>query len=516
MAPDTSKRLITFGWLSAAGKKKKKEVEEKGGDWMVYVDSLTEDKQEELADHHLVEIAHNQMLVSDYPKPEQSYHVIYESYSRPLESYYFWAMNHFNDLMFGHIEKITDIFAASEQSALFGSSAQRLGLAQDKVTNFLVSIGRLVKDLFAMVRELRIMDERLEFYQGVKSPDPKIRDINEVALKSLYVELVEGGAKNVNSVYGLARELQFVTLPDLFFSVHPQSVAEIADTVNKLDFNNKVKEVLAKKLMVYLNWREKTGQEQTNRRSHLIKYLRQHYDAIQLYLTWVRPYLKHIKRLGTQEKFLDSKDLIAAFEGAMMEIEVMAYRKVADMDDVYAIILLNFLYRTSPTMPFQGGDYKQGPLHMGKMEVRWRSYAWGMDEINRYKSMRNVEGFEMLASIDVSIKQAMEELGASLKKYLLEAGERFEEKELSKKEPPKEKPPSILDPFLSIPKGIGEMFGGLIPSVNIKSWFSSEAEKKYAEEQKRASNQSKASGIVKVLCTVHWKNFKKAHGFVTW
>ena len=54
--------------------------------------------------------------------------------------------------------------------------------------------------------------------------------------------------------------------------------------------------------------------------------------------------------------------------------------------------------------------------------------------------VRNVEGFEMLASIDVSIKQAMEELGASLKKYLLEAGERFEEKELSKKEPPKEKP----------------------------------------------------------------------------
>ncbi len=51
---------------------------------------------------------------------------------------------------------------------MFGSNAQRLSIQQDRASQYLVQIGQLVKQLFPLVRELRIIDERLEMYNSWK------------------------------------------------------------------------------------------------------------------------------------------------------------------------------------------------------------------------------------------------------------------------------------------------------------------------------------------------------------
>ena len=84
-------------------------------------------------------------------------------------------------------------------------------------------------------------------------------------MKGLYVDLVEGGAKNAASVFGLARELQFTILPDLFFSTHPRKIEDVKRVVDEMKFNVKVKEVLKRKLYAYMRWRDSTEQEMNHK-----------------------------------------------------------------------------------------------------------------------------------------------------------------------------------------------------------------------------------------------------------
>ena len=106
-----------------------------------------------------------------YPKPALSYWVEVEDHRMSIEETYFWQLDwvHYNQ---GYpkewIYKIKDIFTASEHSAFFGAAWQRIGLQQDKVSQFLATIGKMVKEIFQLVRELRILDERLAYYHDLE------------------------------------------------------------------------------------------------------------------------------------------------------------------------------------------------------------------------------------------------------------------------------------------------------------------------------------------------------------
>jgi len=80
-----------------------------------------------------------------------------------IEEPYFWILDELKQ-NFQIIEKLEDSFAAAENSAFFGVTQQRLGAQQDKVSQFLATTGKMIKELFQMVRELRIIDERLQYY----------------------------------------------------------------------------------------------------------------------------------------------------------------------------------------------------------------------------------------------------------------------------------------------------------------------------------------------------------------
>ncbi len=518
-----SKLLLRYRFWNKAGAEKLASLTDAELDKKLR--EMSDDEAEGLADEHHVELASEQMFRTGYPKPQNSYRLIYETFQKPAEAFYFWCLNHFRDLGFPVVDKIIDVFTASEQSAFYGASQQRLSLHEDKVSQYLATIGRMVKELFQVVREIRIIKERLGLYRGAMGDDQKIREHNEVALKGLYVDMVEGGAKSPASVFGMASQLQFTALPELFFTVHPKSEADIERLTNEkeLKFNENIRTVLKRKLASYLHWRNATYVELMDRESHTIRYLRQHYDAIQMYMTWVKPYLRHIKRLQMSEKQVESPDIIGAFEGSVIEAEMLARRIPRENKTVYECVLLNMTYRTSPTMSFSKEGRHQGPLHMGRIDCTWRSYMWTEKDIANYKAMREAETFQMLMEVDASIRDAMAGLGDDLARYIEEAKkspdermkEEKEKRELELKREKKHKDflQQMKEEFKISKTDIMDEFGITEVKNTIKGFF--KEDKKELDKQKEAKEKGK-SGDLKKICYTHYNNFKKANKFLTW
>jgi len=447
-----------------------------------------------------------------FPKPDKTYKVVLESPNISIEHIYYWILE---EIRVGqahpHVDKIMDIFAAAEQSSFFGTAQQRIGLQQEKVSMFLATIGKMVKELFQLVREIRILKERISYYEDAMRPDSKSRESAEITLKGIWVDMVEQGAKNPASVYGMARELQFVTLPDLFYSIHPPNPEDVDEYVNKLDFNRKIKEVLKRKLRQFAEWKKSTYGEVQNRHNFTLKYLRQHFDIIKMYMTWVKPYLRNIRRMEMKDR-TESVDLVNAFEGSIIELEFLAKmlpqrkeiaKKVLTNKHVYSVLLMHFYYRTKPQMNYMQ-EYQRGPLHVGKVDITFRAYMWTEEEIYSYKKMKADEDYELLTTIDGSVKAAMESLGDELEGYLKEAGEMVDFKAELGKKGLKSEMKDALDPFTSVFKGFGEIFGAFKGGKKKVDHMVMVREKKVAKKAVRGA-------IYQV-----YKNFKKSVGLWAW
>ncbi len=450
---------------------------------------------------------------TDYPEPVKRFRMVYESYAASIEEAYFWILHHLRqDQGFSKVEKISDVFTTAEVSALGGTIQQRLAAQQDKAAGYLRGIHEMTKQLFQLVREIRILAERLEYYEKSKVNDESGQNA-EMALKDTWVTMVEGGTKNPASVFGLAQQVGFVALPDVFFRMRKrpgESDNEFAGRISKLEFNEHFKDVLKRKLAQFYIWKEKTYHELSTRKTFVLKLLRQYYDTIRLYISWLKPYLKTIQRLGGDISKFKRPELIAAFETSVIDIEILACKQT--VAGIYKpVILATFEYRTLPSMNYNADQFQRGPIHVGQMVMTLRSYVWTDKEIENYKRYREAQDFEVLEGIDSTLKEAMDALGDELKAYLLESGERFPEKKLPEKE--KEKKPgfaeSALDPFVSVFKGFGELFG-----------MSGNEEKKKGKEGPTEFEKEKqkkiAAGHIAFALYQTYKNYKKSHGFLSW
>ena len=462
----------------------------------------------------LDETRSGEQIPSGYPEPLRKYKLFVEGYNISIEEPYFWMLHYLRWFhSFVHIDKITDIFAAAENSSFFGTSQQRLGLQQDKVSQFLATIGKMVKELFQLVRELRVLDERLGYYTDSYDLDSPSRESAEITLKGIWVDMVEQGAKNPASVYGMAREVQFTTLPDLFFSTHPfkQEDVDIVVERERGEFNRKVREVLRRKLRTFLAWKEATFDEIQNRRIFTLKYLRQHYEIIKMYMAWVKPYLKNIQRLMMDQSKAETPDILASFETSMMEIEILAKKpakqiKVRGKDTgIWQVIVMHFWFRTRPEMSYVQEGYQKGPLHVGRVQMTFRAYAWTDKEIKLYKKMREQEDFQLLGLIDGSVKAAMEALGDELMRYLEEAGEEVGKKEVKKKT----RPDTISQ---SVYRGFKDMFT-FYKTVK-KVSHPGKPTRKEIYQTNMIKNEAKAE--VKKSMWGIYHHFKKHHGMLNW
>lgn len=463
---------------------------------------------EGIAAHEWAEYAKNQMVMTDYPESLTRHYLGMESWHQSIEEHYYLCLNLLSDFGFPIIDKVTDVFTASEHSSFYGAAAQRLGLSQDKVAQYLATIGKMVKDLFQLVRELRWIDERLEIYKGAvgeRGKDGKFTKQpekgSELTLKGMWIDLVDGvvgGQRTGSNLFVMAQQLQFTALPDLFFSIHPQDVNEVEKTVEEQakEFNEPLRNLLKRKLTQYIAWKKSTYDEIKARRKFTLDYLRQHYQVIRMYMNWVKPYIKHIERLSGQQDLLNNPRLITAFESSLVEIEVIARQKPAGAKS-YACIMLTLEYHTKPSMQYPGDSgYHRGPIHVGSTRITWRSYDWDEKTIENYIKLKRQEDMELLASIDKSLISAMEAMGTDLQNYLEEAeGIKKEEKKEEKQ------PLALMEPFTAVGKGMYEMFGAFMPKI---------------QKKKSGGGGGGAAGPAMALCFLHYNIFKKARGMLSW
>ena len=453
-----------------------------------------------------------------FPLPLKAYRLMWDVYDLSLEEPYFWILDTLKGA-FPIIEKLEDSFAASENSAFFGVTQQRLGAQQDKVSQFLANAGRMIKELFQMVRELRILDERLGYYEDAESQLSKPLDQRskgaEITLKGIFVDLVQGGAKSAASVFGMARELEFITLPDLFFDTPPlKSTEELDKYIKALEesFNRNVLRVLERHLRQFLEWKKRTHEEHKNRRRFMLQYLMQHFEVIKLYLNWAKPYLRHVSKLTLKSKSMDSADIVSSFEGSMLDIEFLARKEyeIGKEEKISACVLATFNYRTRAELKVQQEGFQRGPVHIGRFEMNLRAYAWSKEQVENYKTLKEKETFILMGEVSSSIQEAMNSLGKEFEDYLAEARKNAGVVEPGKEKPKEEKKEEKRKRSLA-EKFLGDFYTPKDRSAKEKPLKMS---KKLLEEIAGAKGKAKGHAIFN--CWVTYQYFKKAHRMIAW
>ncbi|HLD34097.1 MAG TPA: hypothetical protein VJB66_05195 [Candidatus Nanoarchaeia archaeon] len=449
-----------------------------------------------------------------FPKPQKRFKILWEGHELQVEEPYYWVHNYFEeDLGFAQIHKTEDIFAAAENSAFFGVSQQRLGAQQDRVSQYLATIGKMVKELFQLVRELRILDERLIYYkeadEQMSKPMEKRQKSAEITLKGIFIDLVQGGAKNAASVYGMSRELEFTTLPDLFFDAPPMQHQDVDAHIKSLDFNRKVLEVLTRHLKQFIIWKERTYSEVKTRKRFTLQYLRQHYEIIKMYMTWVKPYLRYVQRLHMRKDFASEAEIVSAFESSLIDLEMVGVRPWdnfkwwdGDEQEFYnSVVVATFNFRSHPALKYVQEGYQRGAIHAGKIMMHFRAYVWTNKQLHNYLKMKEEEDFELMKSVSGAVHAAMDALGEELKAYLEEAG-RTDLDQKHEEHPPEHE------------KGFKDYFKGFMgpPKPAAKK-----PEKKPKPDKYELDKRKKAvkADVQKRLWYIY-KNFKKGHGMIQW
>lgn len=386
----------------------------------------------------------NPLILNKPLKPKNAkdrHYIIMESMTSSIEKYYFWILRFIKNppnygLGYKDIVKINDIFDASVTSSFHGQVGSKISAIQQQVSNYLAQIGQMIKTLLPIVREIRIMDERLDYYK--KSLEGE--ESAEIALKSIWIEVVEGGMNNPNSVYSMATKLGFITLPDLFFKITvpgkttKEQLEKVDNAIKGVEINKKVKDALAKKLFQYYEWKDKTYREMFYTRRFRIKNLKQHWNVVRLYTEWLRPYLKTLKALQFKGSF-DDPELISAFESSKVEIELLALGE--NLDDLKGgkahwcpCIRVRFAYSTRPAMEY-AREGQKSPIHFGRTEITIEPFVVKYKDIEEYKKKKEMEDWDMVADIF----GAMESLGEDVQKYLKEAEEGWKEEEKKEEQP---------------------------------------------------------------------------------
>ncbi|MBI2112682.1 hypothetical protein HYT52_04060 [Candidatus Woesearchaeota archaeon] len=429
---DKTELLLRYGFIKESAKSKYnynskiKEWAPKSGKFEA---SDADEEERQMTFHQVHGSSPTGFERTGFPSPSKTYWLSLEVYDLSLEGPYFWMLEYLRQ-NFSKVLKVEDSFAAAENSAFFGITQQRLGGQQDKVSQFLATTGKMIKELFQMVRELRVIDERLAYYNEAEAESKKPMDkrgkSSEITLKGIFIDLVQGGGKSAASVYGMSRELEFITLPDLFFDAPPLSSSEELEKYIeglRKNFNESVLRVLIRHLRQFLEWRRRTQIEHRNRRQFMLSYLKQHFEIINMYLAWIKPYLRHVEKLTMKEKNMSMPEIVSAFEGSMLDVEILAMREIKVAGDIkgYESVLATFNYRTRPEMKVVQEGYQRGPVHIGKLEMNLRCYNWLKEDVDNYVKLKEKESFMLMGDVSASVQEAMEALGTELSKYLAEA-----------------------------------------------------------------------------------------------
>lgn len=460
-------------------------------------------------------------ITTSEPKSNYRRHLYFMEQNLNVEKVYYYMIDLLKDKgEFFDFDKITDTFTSSESSSYWGTMQQRLGIQQDKLASYLQSIGVLLKELITIVKDLRTIKEKLRNYENSMpfeklNPDRykklkevitkdknKESDAAEVLLKGYWIDFVEGGGNAPGSVYGLAKQFNYAALPTLFFSIHPTKLSEIDSLVDDIKYNKAVRIVLKRKLRAYLNWKIHTHDELMKALEFSRQYLKQHFYKIKMYIEWLKPYLKAVKNMTPNADKMDDVELISSFESSILELEFLAKKESGEKDkdgnEIYECILVTMISKTTPQLAFQGKEYgKNGPIHLGSIDVTMNAYSWTKEDIKNFKKYRAYEDFQILGEINNTIKTTIESLGDELKDILREEDlEELEEIAGPEKKPEKTEKEKRIEREIKRRSSPFYIFESLIYGfLELLKVFNPDLKNKKLKEKKESSKEDPESKV---------------------
>ena len=427
--------------------------------------------------------------------------IIYDNFGEGVEPIYFWILDFMKDGAPGglglNISKGSEEYEASVSSGYFGEIGMRGTQMQQKSMEYMGAINQVIKSILNLIYDLKEFKLRIENYDDLKSKDPKIIRNALYTIKALWMDQVDV-KKGRGSINMLAQQLDFVTLRDAFFLTNNEK------EVNELDLNERVKQILIRKLYEFSHWKDLSEKDIRNRYNVEKKYLKSQVGSLKLYTQWLKPYLKAAQKLKIKD--FNSPNIVNAFSNMQIDLTIYGNKEVKpgsihpSYQDLklerkyYYIIQSHIIFRSVPsTVTGQGGRHY---IHGGRTEIEFKAFV--MDDIE-LEVLQAQELYEDIALIDEWVGGTLEDLQSELAEFIEEKEEKVEGTK-----PAKDKQ-TMANPFEGVYGSFKDMLGLNFDkkTAKLKNTFEISEIKNKAEQE------------AKTICFLLFNLYKKAHGMVS-
>lgn len=440
--------------------------------------------------------------------------LVYDSNVETLEPVYFWLLDFIQTLGL-EVEKLADNFVASPGSGYFTEVESRATRMREEGMKILGSVNTVIRSIINLIYDLKEFEIRFKDYENSANKDPKIKEAGISSLKQRWLTFVDV-KRGIGGIDSMTHQYGFTTLRDAFM------VAKSIKDVDKMDLNDRVKRILKPRIAEFLEW-EKRSESELKKRYNIEKnYLKSQTNALKLYSSWVKPYLKTAEQLRMKEAGAKMPALVSAFNTMVLELclfgkkEINAEEAAREKDipekflkiipklrKYYQCIFIDFVFRGIPRrVSPQSPHYAHG----GRVDLSFKSYVLNEDEIALLgKKLEQDDMHELLRVAEGITEESLTTIQEDIDHFLKGDKEEKEDKTSA----------TFLNPFTPLISPILNLFRKKVIAKEKEP-----GKKKIEEIEKRGIKKERyeetvirayAEGKTKELCENIYTVYKKSH-----
>lgn len=212
------------------------------------------------------------------------------------------------------VKKTDDWLYINPKTALHAEVMQRRQAIEQRLTQVMINVGDLRRDIELLKHDLRKFEGALEHHRK-----------NELdVLKSDFVDFID--ANTPSPMFKLAREGRFPTILIDFFRVKSEK------DIEKLKVSRSEKSILEIKWKLFQQWRESFAKAVEDRVRVLREEINSRTASLENYKASIRPYLESIHKMRISEHtppdVLSSPAIIEGYITSVAGVELVAWRGV--------------------------------------------------------------------------------------------------------------------------------------------------------------------------------------------
>lgn len=442
--------------------------------------------------------------------PLSSFKLTYDAQTNQLEPNYYWILDFIQDAGVD-VEKVVDNFVASPGSGHFSEMGNKRSAMQQQVSKISADIGIVTKSIIQLIYDLREFEIRLTNYEDARSDDKLKKEAAMIGLKQIWLDSVDI-KKGPGAIHQMAAQGGFTTLRDLFMVAN--SVEDVEKMSKEDTMNDQVKRILLPRVAEFQKWLDFSEKELTKRFTLEKSYLKSQVKSLQLYTSWIKPYLKAANELR-QNGFDKNPALVNAFSTSMLELTLFGKKKEKGLPpgmenyhlkrNYNACYVISLNFRGPSAQRTQTGDYAY--TRGGRLDMTFDCYSLNDDEIKLVKEeldKQNLEeGLDFFAG---ETEVSLEALKEDLDHFLKDEGEKKNEEKKKKNE-------DDTNPFTALFEVFSDLFKKSDKKKGKKEIKKPEDIEKdnFVEKEVRKLAEKSAKGFLYTTYDI----YKKAHGMAS-